>query len=167
MGFKVFYGDATRIDLLESAGATKAKILISAIDSPERIYQLVDEVKKHFPHLQLFIRAKNRMDAYELIDLAITHISRESVHTSVNLGVDVLQSLGHRKYTASRKAAEFIQYDEEALQKLGEMRHKKESYVESVREEIETQEKLLTEDVKFSDQREDAAWDNSNRRQSI
>ncbi len=164
MGFRVYYGDATRIDLLQSAGADKAKILISAIDSPEKNFQLVDEIQKHFPHLQLFIRAKNRLDAYELIDLGITNIYRETVHTSVNLGVDVLHALGHRKYTASRKAAEFIQHDENALQKLGKMRHKKESYVESAREEIETQEKLLTEDVKFSDHREDVAWDTSKRR---
>lgn len=164
MGFKVFYGDATRVDLLEAAGAAKAKILISAIDSPERNYQLVDEVKKHFPHLQLFMRAKNRMDAYELIDLGINNVYRESVHTSVNLGVDVLHALGQRKYTASRKAAEFIHYDEKALHKLGKARHEKKSYVESVRDEIEIQERLLAEDAKFSDQREDAAWDNSKRR---
>ncbi len=164
MGFKVFYGDATRIDLLESAGAAKAKILISAIDSPERNYQLVDEVKKQFPHLELFIRAKNRMDAYELIDLGINHIYRDSLHTSVNLGVDVLHALGQRRYTVSRKAAEFIQYDEEALHKLGMARHEKEGYVESVRAEIESQERILSEDVKFSDQRQDVAWDSSTRR---
>ncbi len=164
MGFRVYYGDATRIDLLKSAGADQAKILISAIDSPEKNYHLVDEIKKHFPHLQLYIRAKNRMDAYELIDLGINHIYRETVHSSVHLGVDVLHALGHRKYTVSRKAAEFIKYDEDALKKLGQTRHKKESYVESVRKEIELQEKILAEDLKFFDQREDAAWNSSMRR---
>ncbi|PTB96260.1 potassium transporter [Marivirga lumbricoides] len=164
MGFKVFYGDATRVDLLEAAGASKAKILISAIDSPERNYQLVDEVKKHFPHLQLFMRAKNRMDAYEFIELGVNDVYRESLHTSVNLGIDVLHALGQRKYTASRKAAEFIHYDEKALNKLGKFRHEKTGYVESVRNEIEIQERLLAEDAKFLDQREDAAWDSSKRR---
>ncbi len=101
--------------------------------------------------------------AYELIDLGIKNIYRETVHTSVNLGVDVLHALGHRRYTVSRKAAEFIKYDEDALKKLGQLRDKKDSYVESVRKEIEVQEKLLAEDLKFSDQREDGAWDSKGR----
>ena len=67
-GFNVFYGDATRIDILKSAGAQDAKILIAAIDSPEINRDLVDKVKQAFPHLTVMVRAKSRLDAYELID---------------------------------------------------------------------------------------------------
>jgi monovalent cation:H+ antiporter-2, CPA2 family len=109
MGFKVFYGDATRLDLLESAGAARASLLISAIDDPGRNLQLAEIIHKHFPQLKLFMRAKNRYDAYELIDKGITRIYRESLHSSVYLGVDVLHELGHRRYTATRKAMDFIQ----------------------------------------------------------
>lgn len=159
MGFKVFYGDATRLDLLESAGAGKAKILISAIDSPDKNAELADVVQKHFPHLKVFMRAKNRSDAYELMDKGLENIYRESMHSSVFLGVDVLSELGHRKYTSHRKASEFIRYDTEALQRLAKERHTRESYITSVRQEIELQERLLSEDGKFFDQRADGAWE--------
>lgn len=163
MGFKVFYGDATRLDLLEAAGAAKATILISAIDSPEKNLALSDTVKKHFPHLKIFIRAKNRYDAYELIEKDIENIYRESIHSSVYMGVDVLSELGFRKYTARRKASEFIKFDNAALRKLAAERHDAESYISSVKEEIEIQEKLLNEDKKFIEHRPDTAWDKSFR----
>jgi monovalent cation:H+ antiporter-2, CPA2 family len=159
MGFKVYYGDATRVDLLEAAGAGKASVLISAIDSPERNLELAENVKKHFPHLKLFLRARNRYDAYDLMDLGIKNVYRESIHDSVYMGVDVLSELGFRKYTVSRKAHEFIKFDTEALEKLSKERHDTERYITSVREEIELQEKLLNEDSKFIEVRPDSSWD--------
>lgn len=165
MGFKVFYGDATRVDLLESAGAGRARLLISAIDDPERNMELADVVKKHFPQLKIFMRAKNRYDAYELIDKGLSHIYRESLHSSVYLGVDVLHELGHRKYTATRKAMDFIRYDQEALEKLSRERHEKDRYILSVKNEIELQERLLSEDQLFADLRSDTAWDGERRKE--
>ncbi len=58
-GMKVFYGDATRMDLLESAGAAKAEVLINAIDDPQTNLQLSELVKSHFPHLQIIARARD------------------------------------------------------------------------------------------------------------
>jgi CPA2 family monovalent cation:H+ antiporter-2 len=164
MGFKVFYGDATRVDLLESAGAGKARLLISAIDDPERNKELADVVKKHFPQLRIFMRAKNRNDAYELVDMGINHIYRESLHSSVYLGVDVLHELGRRRYTATRKAMDFIRYDQAALEKLSRERHQKDRYILSVKNEIELQERLLSEDQLFADKRSDSAWDSEKRK---
>src|ERR1035437_9724102 len=89
MGFKVFYGDATRIDILKSAGADEARILIAAIDSPEANYDLVEKTKKMFPHLTIMVSARSRLDAYELIDMGVKDIYRESLDTSVRLGIDV------------------------------------------------------------------------------
>jgi CPA2 family monovalent cation:H+ antiporter-2 len=161
MSFKVYFGDATRLDLLEAAGAAKAKILISAIDAPEKNFELTELLQKHFPQLKLFVRAKNRIDAYELMEKGLEHIHRESLHSSVYMGVDVLNELGHRKYTTQRKANEFIKYDQAALHKLVKERHDKENYVLSVKEEIEMQERLLNEDKKFIEHRQDNAWDKS------
>lgn len=159
MGFKVFYGDATRLDLLEAAGAGKASTIVSAIDSPEKNLELAEVVKKHFPHIKLFLRAKNRNDAYEFIEMGLQNVYRESIYDSVYMGVDVLSDLGFRKYTLKRKANEFIKYDNAALEKLAKERHDAESYVSSVREEIEIQEKLLNEDRKFMEHKPDNAWD--------
>lgn len=162
MGFKVFYGDATRLDLLHTAGLHEAKVFISTLDDPEKNRELAETVRTHFPHVRIFMRSRNRSDAYELIDLEVPHIYRESLHTSVQMGVDVLEKLGFRKYTATRKAAEFIRYDEAALSKLASKRSESSSsYINSVREEIAMQERLLQEDDLFLSDSNDHAWDRS------
>lgn len=162
MGFKVFYGDGTRLDLLESAGAHEAQILISALDSPYTNIELSEILPKHFPNLKLFVRAKNRYDAYELMDKGINHIFRESLSDSVYMGVEVLSELGLRKYTLYRKAQNFIKYDNDAMKKLAQFRESNE-YVGRVREEIAWGEKMLHEDTLFMDKTEDNAWDASHR----
>ncbi len=159
MGFKVFYGDATRLDILKCAGAEEARILIAAIDSPEINLSLVDTIKKEFPHLKIMVRAKSRLDAYELLDAGIENIYRESLDTSVRLGVDTLIALGFRKYSAVRAGQNFIKYDEAALSKLAKHRHEQEAYIFTTREQIEIQEQLLANDREANPTLYDHAWD--------
>jgi CPA2 family monovalent cation:H+ antiporter-2 len=166
MGFKVYYGDATRLDLLKAAGAEAAKIIIIAIDQTEARIQSVETIQKHFPHLKIMARAKNRYDAYELMEMGLTDIYRESLDTSVRLGVDALKSLGFRSYTTYRSAQKFIRYDEAALSKLMKERNTK-GYIDSARREIELQEKLLAEDRHTNPADSDHAWDSNQLRQSI
>ncbi len=161
MGFNVHFGDATRLDLLEAAGAAKAKIIISAIDSPDKTMELAELVKKHFPQAQLFLRAKNRTDAYDLMEKDFTNVYRESLHSSVYMGVDVLHTLGQRKYTATRKANDFIKYDTIAMKRLITAKDDMRTYISNVREEIAEQERLLNEDSKFMETKADNAWDNT------
>jgi CPA2 family monovalent cation:H+ antiporter-2 len=158
LGFNVYYGDATRADLLRTAGAEEAKILIAAIDSPEANARLIETVRKHFPHLQVLARAKNRYDAYDMIENGAEHIYRETLYTSVQLAVDALKTLGYRAYTASRQAQKFIRYDEEALRKLAKKRHDSRHYATSVRQEIESQEQLLLSDLQTFMETDDQAW---------
>jgi CPA2 family monovalent cation:H+ antiporter-2 len=166
MGFKVYYGDSTRLDLLKSAGADEATYLISALDSEEATHTLVEVVRKHFPHLQLFVRTKNRYHTYDLIAGGPLKTYRESLHTSVAMGVDVLHAMGFRNYTATRKGQEFLKYDESAIEKLAVEWAKKDHYVLSAREEIELQEKLLQDDARFlSDIINDNAWDSDSLRE--
>jgi CPA2 family monovalent cation:H+ antiporter-2 len=159
MGLKVFYGDATRLDILKSAGADLAKILIAAIDSPEINFNLMETVKKEFPHLTVMVRAKSRIDAYELIDTGVKDIYRESLDTSVRLGIDVLIKLGVRKYTATRAGQNFIKYDEIAMHKLAQHRHDQGAYILTAREQIELQEQLLMNDRQVNPTLNDHAWD--------
>lgn len=167
MGFKVYYGDATRYDLLESAGAREATVLVSAIDDPDTNLQVIETVQKHFPHLTMFVRARNRYDAYELMDAGIKHVYRESLDTSVRLGVDVLRHLGFRAYSATRAAQNFIKYDEAAMWKLASERHDQATYIVRVREEIATQEQLLTDDLNFDPKKTDHAWDSEQMREAL
>jgi CPA2 family monovalent cation:H+ antiporter-2 len=159
MGFKVFYGDATRIDILKSAGADEAKILIAAIDSPETNYDLVEKTKKLFPRLTIMVRARSRLDAYELIDMGVKDIYRESLDTSVRLGIDVLIKLGIRKYSATRAGQNFIKYDEAAMPQLARHRHDQDTYIFNTREQIQLQEQLLTNDREVNPTLNDHAWD--------
>jgi CPA2 family monovalent cation:H+ antiporter-2 len=167
MGFKVYYGDATRYDLLESAGAHEAKLMVIAIDSPEITMEVVETVKKHFPNLEIMVRAKNRMDAYELLDAGVENIYRESIDTSVRLGTDVLKKLGFRAYSAMRSAQNFIKHDEAALWKLAKERHDQKKYITRVREEIELQEHLLMDDRNFDPKSADHAWDSEQIREAV
>lgn len=158
LGFNVYYGDATRADLLRTAGAEEAKILIAAIDSPEANARLIETARKHFPHLKVLARAKNRYDAYDMIENGAGHIYRETLYTSVQLAVDALKTLGYRAYTASRQAQKFIRYDEEALRKLAKKRQDTRHYATSVRQEIESQEQLLLSDLQTFMETDDQAW---------
>ncbi len=159
MGFSVFYGDATRLDILKCAGADEAKILIAAIDSPQINLDLIDRVRKEFPNLRVMARAKSRLDAYELLDMGIDAVYRESLDTSVRLGVDALVKLGFRRHTAWRAGQSFIDYDEKALRKLAAHRHNSEAYLFQTREHIEAQEQLLSKDRKVIPHLQDSAWD--------
>ncbi|KQC11217.1 MAG: potassium transporter [Smithella sp. SDB] len=159
MGFKVFYGDATRIDILKSAGASEAKILIAAIDSPDINFGLVEKTKKIFPNLTVMVRAKSRLDAYELLDMGIKDVYRESLDTSVRLGVDVLVKLGVRKYSAVRASQNFIKYDEAALRELARHRYDQSDYIFTTREQIQIQEQMLNKDREVIPNINDHAWD--------
>ncbi|GJM31182.1 MAG: potassium transporter [Saprospiraceae bacterium] len=159
MGFEVYYGDATRMDLLESAGISEAKILICAIDDPDTTIYLAKMLKEKYPQVKLMVRAKNRNDAYELLNLGIENVYRESLETSVKLAGDVLHDMGFRKYTVHRQAQKFIQYDEESLRRLAEESKVNDEYIFRVREEIEQQEKQLEEDLKRGLIENDKQWD--------
>ena len=159
MGFKVFYGDATRVDILRSAGADQAKILVTAVGSPDLTYDLVEKTQKLFPHLTIMARAKSRLDAYDLIDSGVKDIYRESLDTSVRLGIDVLIKLGYRKYTATRAGQNFIKYDEAAMYNLAKHRQDQKAYIFNTREQIQLQEQLLTNDLEVNPTLNDHAWD--------
>ena len=167
MGFEVYYGDATRVDLLQSAGAENAMILVAAIDSPESNQDLIRTVNKHFPHIQVFARARNRVDAYELIDMGIKEIYRESLHTSVKLAVDVLTRMGYRSYTSTRQGLKFIKYDEDTLVEMAGHRHDIKEYVLKARETFRIQEELLSADLEHDAGETDHAWDSVRIRDTL
>jgi monovalent cation:H+ antiporter-2, CPA2 family len=167
MGFKVYYGDATRIDLLKSAGIEEASILICAIDNPEVNKELVHMLKDKYPQLKVFARAKNRIDAYDFIDMGVENIYRETLYTAVHLGVDVLAQLGFRKHTATRQGQKFILFDEKALSKLATKRHDKTEYILNIRQEIEMQEQLLQNDLFSNLNSEDHSWDSQYMKEKL
>ena len=93
-GFEVYYGDITRLDLLEAAGAAEAELLIITIGDIEKSRELVKLATKHYPHLKIAANASDRSSAYKLMDLGITQIRRETFGSALTLGRDALQLLG-------------------------------------------------------------------------
>ncbi len=157
MGFKVFYGDASRVDLLEAAGAKDAKIIIIAIDDKEKRLEMIETIKKHFPHLHMLVRATNRYDAYDQMNAGMLHVYRETLDTSLRMGVDAMSILGYRVYTAKRLARTFFKHDEKNLKKLAAIRNEEE-YITEARKYIEEIELIIQADMQGAPL-PDAGWD--------
>lgn len=114
-GFKVFYGDATRADLLRAAGAQHARILVVAIDSIEDSLALVDIVRRDFPHLKILARARNLTHTYDLMDRGVTIVERETFEASLQLGGRILQEMGFDEARAQDVVNKFRAYNRKAL----------------------------------------------------
>jgi len=114
-GVKVFYGDASRLDLLRAARADKAKIFVLAIDDIQASLRTAREVQEHFPHLQIVARARNRNHAYQLLELGITYVIRENFLSSLDLTLQVLQELGFPYSEARDTVDRFREHDERIL----------------------------------------------------
>lgn len=144
-GFKVYYGDATRIQVLRAAGLEDADIIIICLDNPEDNKHIAEIVRQDYPKIKIFVRAKNRMDAYYYLDHGIENIYRETLGTAVDLAVDVLHENGMRKYAARRMGKRFILIDKQALRKLARLRTKKD-FSFAMKEAIQREQELLAYD---------------------
>jgi glutathione-regulated potassium-efflux system protein KefB len=139
-GNKVFYGDASRLELLEAAGAARARVFVLAIDEVEASVRTAQLVQKHYPHLVIYARARNRQHAYELKALGLEHIFRETFLTSLALTEGVLRELGVRSSDARRTMEIFRVADERLLEESFELRGDLESLTHKAslgREELE------------------------------
>lgn len=111
----MYHGAASRYNHLDSSGAGQAKIIIIALDTPEKYMELVKAVKEHMPHLQILVRSYDRPDTYEPVDLGVKSMYRETPDNSLRMGVDALCLLGHRACRSNRMARRFRCHDEKAL----------------------------------------------------
>ncbi|MBW4660075.1 MAG: glutathione-regulated potassium-efflux system protein KefC [Drouetiella hepatica Uher 2000/2452] len=157
--WKVFYGDASRLDLLHAAGAERAKLLVVAIDEPEKILEVVELARKHFPHLKILARAVDRRHAYELIRQGVDVIQRETFGSALDMGVAALKLLGVRSHRAHRVAQTFRQHDEAALHEMAVLEGDDAVVIARSRQLAKDLEQLLQSDEKDLIQDADQAWD--------
>lgn len=122
-GYKVFYGDATQLDLLRAAGADQAEAIILCTDSPDEIMQIVDLCRQHFPHLKILARARSRVEAYQLLSHGVDKYSRETFLGALDLGKQALVELGMHPYQAQRSEAHFRKLDNAMLKELLPQHH--------------------------------------------
>jgi len=138
-GFRVFYGDATRLDLLEAAGAAQADFLVIALDDPVATTQLARTAMRHFPNLKIIARARDMRHLFELRDLGVRIIERETFESALELGRAALAAITGDPERAKRAAKSFARHDQEVLAKLYEVhRNEPEAHV-SVSNELRDQ----------------------------
>jgi glutathione-regulated potassium-efflux system ancillary protein KefC len=150
--FKVFYGDACRLDLLRAAGAESAKVIVVAIDEREGAIRLIELVRENFPHLQIISRAWDVGHAFELLEAGVHAYERESFEGALKLGEEALKRLGFTAWRAKQAAHRFRAHDEETLRELYEHYHEdlevraniSANARESIRETMQADEDLLS-----------------------
>jgi len=157
-GFRVFYGDATRLDLLEAAGAKDAKVFVLAIDDREKALELAAAVRKHFPHLHLLARAFDRVHAYELMDAGVHTAYREVFGTSVDLARDALVVLGRHPSEAQRAALLFKEHDERLVRESAQHRHDQTKLIDISRASQAEIARVLARDAGDVARDTDPAW---------
>ena len=117
-GYKVYYGDATELELLRAAGAASAQSIVITCNDPEDTMNIVHLCQHHFPHLQILARARGRVEAHELLQAGVTQFSRETFSSALELGRKTLMSLGMHPHQAHRAQLHFRRLDMRMLREL-------------------------------------------------
>ncbi|SIQ41682.1 Kef-type potassium/proton antiporter, CPA2 family [Chryseobacterium sp. RU37D] len=146
-GFKVYYGDATKILTLRAAGIEDAEILVLCLDDPDDNKFIADLIREYYPSVKIFVRAKNRIDAYNYLNNGINNIYRETLGTAVDMAVDLLHETGMRKYAARRLAQRFMAIDKASVKKLAKIKEEdNELILFTTKEILQREEELLAYD---------------------
>ena len=116
--FRVYYGNATRIDLLTAAGAARARVLVNAIDDPDTSLRLIDAVQEHFPNLRILSRARNVGHYYQLNRRGVEVVERETFESALRVGRHTLQALGVGAYEARERADAFRRQNLRSLEEV-------------------------------------------------
>lgn len=162
-GFEVYYGDITRLDLLEAAGAAEAELIIITMGDIDKKRELIELIKKHYPHLKIAVNAKDRSTTYELMDLGITTIRRETFGSALALGQDALQLLGTDPYKAYRLMRIFRKKDEDTLPELYRIhRQDNANYISMYQQHNADLEDLMSMDMEEDLEELDKAWSGGN-----
>jgi len=114
-GNKIYFGDPARLEVLRAAHAERAEVLVLTTDDPEANLRTARMVKRHFPHLRVHARARNRQHAFKLMDLGVDGVVRETFHSSLEMGRQVMQELGMSAEQAQARTAQFRDHDEQLL----------------------------------------------------
>ena len=133
-GFKVFYGDAAHLDLLHAAQVGEAKVFVLAIDDVEASLRTAELVKKHFPHVQIVARARNRFHASRLMDMGIERQIREALPSSLEMARWTLELLHEPPALVDQMVTRFARHDAEVLARQQAIDHDEGKLIQSSKE---------------------------------
>jgi monovalent cation:proton antiporter-2 (CPA2) family protein len=145
-GNQVYYGDASRLDLLRAAGAQTARILVLAIDDVDASVRTAVLAREQFPHLKVFARARNRQHAFALKDAGVTNLIRETYGSSLEMAAAVLEALGETPAAAREAVRRFRQADEATLEAQYQVKDDDEKFLATSRAAAQQLEKLFEAD---------------------
>ncbi|MGH8618279.1 MAG: monovalent cation:proton antiporter-2 (CPA2) family protein [Burkholderiales bacterium] len=133
-GNRIYYGDASRLELLHSAGAAKARLFVLAVDDMEKSVQIAELVRRHFPRLKIIARARNRVHVFRLRDAGVTEIVRETFASGLEAATASLIALGRAPEDAARAVELFRQHDEELMERQYGVHEDEDELVQSSRQ---------------------------------
>lgn len=144
---KVYFGDASRVELLEAAGAKNAKYFIIAVDDTETALTIARVVKEEFPHLKIFSRARNRQHVFDLKDHGVPFIQRETFESSLQLTKSLLLEMGFPTERAKSLIERFRTHDHLMLDEQYKVRHNEKDFLDVSRQGAEQLAQVLREDA--------------------
>ncbi len=145
-GSTVHYGDASRLDLLRAAGAGHAKLFVLAVSDLEDSMRIAEAVIRHFPHLKIIARARNRRHAHKLMDLGVEHIFRETLLSSLAMTEQVLTRLGHSPAEVKHIIDAFRERDSRLLIEQHAIHNSEEQLIQSSKDSAAELESILRRD---------------------
>ncbi len=146
-GNKTYFGDASRLDLLRAARADLAEIFVLAIDDVDASVKTAEMVRKHYPHLKIYARARNRVHAYRLMDAGVDKIIRETFLSSIELARDILVGLGHSAADAEESVRRFRKHDEALFATQHKVYKDEAQLIATARQGVEELERLFEQDA--------------------
>ncbi|WP_136068841.1 monovalent cation:proton antiporter-2 (CPA2) family protein [Modicisalibacter radicis] len=132
-GSQIYYADASRQDLLRAAGAEQARVLVIAVDDAETTTRIARMARHHFPQLKIFARARNRHHAWQLMEIGVEAVVRETFAASMEMSLEVLKGVGYPSSNAMDAVRTFRDFDIKLLKDSYEIRHDEESLVANER----------------------------------
>jgi monovalent cation:proton antiporter-2 (CPA2) family protein len=144
LGLKAYYGDATRLEILRTAGAERAKLLLIMVDSEDATLRIVDHAQKHFPQAKILARAKDRSHAYRLVKKGVPYIFHEMQGSAINLAIETLRQIGYDDSRTCEIAGIFERHEKDSIRALADFEGE-EGYFRRAREQIEILERAVSE----------------------
>jgi CPA2 family monovalent cation:H+ antiporter-2 len=163
-GVRSYYGDATRPDLLRSAGLHDARLLVVAIDDADEAIELIEHARRECPHLHIIARAVDRTHVYRLYGSGANDIVRETFDSSVRASRYALQALGMHPFDAERAATVFVDHDMDAIRRMAEVwdpnlsSFENKAYTQAARNNIQALRAAMKDDRSVLHDRSDRSW---------
>ena len=165
LGVKVYYGDASRPDLLHAAGCEHAKLFVLAVDDKAMATRIAETVRQHFPHLTILARCVDRPHYWELRRLGVRKVFRETFGSAYETGIEALKHLGYRAHTAHRLAKRWRNHEESELDELGDLfQGDRAAYLKRARGGMDEAERLMRDEDPTVYAGDDGGWDNESLR---